>query len=349
MRVLWLRADVRTAAYAAIFAIWCVAWVFGAFESTRPLPGLMSLQGTGGAYELLRWFIGQPPWLVAVGFAVTAFLVAWLPLKLLHWLDREGEARAALRWALSSGSLNLLVFAMPAVLIAVGLAVAPRIEEWLVALIGAVVIVPLIWLMPFLAFNPATLRPARLVYWWRAMWPGWRPVVAALLLTGVLSGLTGFASDAVADNGPWFAWVGIGLLAYGIDSVAEIIAAVLWLSRDRCNDTRDGLAQIANLRFLRAYVGLDLVIGLLALPFVVPILVCSVYFVHVTPHYEIWAQQTGMPLPWSMQIFSKLKPLHSLGAWLPLGLPATALSLLCLGRLLVRHGIGGSESDTPSR
>ena len=349
MRELWLRRDVRTAAYAAIFAIWCLTWVFGALESTRPLPGLMSLQGTSGAYELLQWFTGQPLWMIALGFAVAAFLVAWLPLKLLHWLDREGEARAALRWALSSRSLNLLIFAMPTVLIAVGLALTPQIEEWVVALIGAAVIFPLIWLTPFVAFNPATLRPARLLYWWCAMWPGVWAVVMGLLLVGVLPELTRLATEAVADNGPWFAWIGIGFLACAIDSVAEIIAAVFWLSRGRRRDTRDALAQIAKMRFLRTYLGFGLMIGLLVLPFAVPILVSTAYFVHVTPQYEIWGQQTGMPLPWLMRTFSKLEAMRTLSAWLPLGLPMTAVSLLCLGRLLVRHGVGGTEPGKPSR
>lgn len=335
---LWPRRDVRTAVYAAIFAVWCVGWVFGALEITRSLPGLMSLKGSKGAYELLPWFIGQPPWIVAVAFAVAAFLLAWLLLKLLYWLDREGEARAALRWALSSTSLNLLILLLPLVLIVMALAMTPSMEEWIMTLVVAAVVLPLIVLTPFVAFNPVTLLPPQLQYWWRLKWPGWRPVVVALLLIAVLPELTGFASDAFVDGRPWSVWVGIQSLEIVIDSLAEIAAVVIWLSRGHRDEVLAGLARLANMRFLRAYLGYFLMIGLLVLPFAVPILVQSVYFIYVAPQYDGWAQQMGNQLPWSMQVFSKWKQLHALWAWLPLGLPITALAWFCLGRLLVRYG-----------
>ncbi|MFZ2752069.1 MAG: hypothetical protein WAZ48_01365 [Lysobacteraceae bacterium] len=339
----------RILCYALTFSAWCVLWVFGVLEITRPLPGLISLKGSGGAYEMLRWFTGQPPWMVAVVLAVATFLLMWLPLKLLHWLDREGAARAALHWTLSSGSLNLLIFLLPAVLVMVGLLLTPRLETWVMTMMIAAVIFPLIALTPFAAFNPATLHQARLHHWWHMKWPGWRQVIVALLLIVVLPVLTGFVTEALADDRSWPITVGIESLGSVIDIVAEILAVVNWLSFGRREEVRSGLARISNARFLRAYLGYSLMIGLLVLPFAVPILVHSAYFAYAAPQYDDWAQRAGAQMPWAIQVFSSTKQLQATWAWLSLGLPATALSLLCLGRLLAEHGVGGLKPDTAAR
>lgn len=344
MHGFWTRPDVRILCYALTFSAWCVLWVFGVFEITRPLPGLISMKGSGGAYEVLRWFTGQPPWMVAVVFAVAAFLLLWLPLKLLHWLDREGAARAALHWALSSRSLNLLMFLLPAILVMVGLLLTPRLETWVMTMIVAAVIFPLIALIPFAAFNPATLHQPRLQHWWHLKWPGWKQVMVALLLIEAIPVLTGFAIDALADGKSWPVTVGIESLGSVIDILAEVLAVVNWLSCGRREDVRSGLARISNARFLRAYLGYTLMIGLLVLPFAVPILVHSMYFIYVAPQYEYWTQRVGAQMPWAIHVFSSTKQLRAMWAWLPLGLPATALSLLCLGRLLAEHGVGALSS-----
>ena len=344
MHAFWSRPDLRIVFHALIFSVWCVLCVFGVFEMTRPLPGLMSLKGTGGAYELLPWFTGQPPWIVVVVFAVTAFLSMWLLLKLLYWLDREGAARAALCWSLSSRSLNLLILLLPAGLIAIALLLTPRLEKWVMTMIVAAVIFPLVALIPFAAFNPATLRQSRLQYWWHLKWPGWKQVMVALLLIEAIPMLTGFAIDALADGKSWPVTVGIESLGSVIDILAEVLAVVNWLSCGRREEVRSGLARISNARFLRAYLGYTLMIGLLVLPFAVPILVHSMYFIYVAPQYEYWAQRVGAQMPWAIQAFSSTNQLRAMWAWLPLGLPATALSLLCLGRLLAEHGVGALSS-----
>lgn len=349
MHAFWSRPDLRVVLHALIFSAWCVLCVFGVFEMTRPLPGLMSLKGTGGAYEMLRWFTGQPPWMVAIAFAVAAFLLMWLLLKLLYWLDREGRARAALRWALSSGSLNLLIVLLPVGLIAIALLLTPRLEEWVMTVIVAAVIFPLIALTPFAAFNPATLYQPQLLHWWHLKWPGWRQVMVALLLIEAIPVLTGFATDALADGRSWTVTVGIESLGSVIDILAEVLAVVNWLSFGRRGEVRSGLARISNVRFLRAYLGYTLMTGLLVLPFAVPILVHSAYFAYVAPQYDDWAQRMGAQMPWAIHVLSGTKQLQAMWAWLPLGLPATALSLLCLGRLLAEHGVGGLKPDTSNR
>ena len=349
MHAFWSRPDLRIAFHALIFSAWCVLCVFGVFEMTRPLPGLISMKGTGGAYEMLRWFTGQPPWMVAVALAVAAFLLMWLPLKLMYWLDREGAVREALRWALSSRSLNLLIFLLPAVLVMVALLLTPRLEAWVMTIIVAAVIFPLIALTPFAAFNPVTLHQPRLQHWWHLKWPGWRQVVVALLLIVVLPVLTGFVTDELADDRSWPVTVGIESLGSIVDILAEILAVVNWLSFGRREEVCSGLARISNARFLRAYLGYTLMTGLLVLPFAVPILVHSAYFAYVAPQYDYWAQRAGEQMPWAIQVFSSTKQLQATWAWLSLGLPATALSLLCLGRLLAEHGVGALKPGTADR
>jgi hypothetical protein len=287
--------------------------------------------------------------MVAVVLAVAAFLLMWLPLKLLYWLDREGAARAALHWALSSRSLNLLIFLLPAVLVMVALLLIPRLEAWVMTTIIAAVIFPLIALTPFAAFNPSTLHQPRLQHWWHLKWPGWRQVIVALLLIAVLPVLTGFVTDALADGGSWPITVGIESLGSVIDNLAEVIAVVNWLSCGRREEVRSGLARISNARFVRAYLGYALMIGLLVLPFAVPILVHSMYFIYAAPQYDDWARQVGAQMPWGVQVFSSLKRLQIDWALLSLGLPASVLSLLCLGRLLAEHGVSARKLDAPDR
>lgn len=349
MSGLWSRRDVRTAVYAAIFAAWCVGWVFGALEITRPLPGVLSLKGTSGAYEIVQWFTGQPTWMVAVAFAVASFLLAWLLLKLAHRLDREGEARAALRWALSSKSLNLLIFLLPTASIIVALILMPYIEAWILLPVFAVVIGPLVVLTPFVVLNPKTLRTARLLYWRHPQWPGWWPVVATLLLASVFSPAAGFAADALADGKSLPVRIIIELLDFFIDSVVEIAVIVIWLLRGRRDAIRIDLVRVVDVRFVGAYLAYVLMTGLFVSMLAVPVLVQSAYSTYIAPQYADLAQHSEILLPWSMQLFSN--PMQSVAewVWLPLSLPISALSLLWLARLLVRHGVGESLSDVSER
>lgn len=89
--------------------------------------------------------------------------------------------------------------------------------------------------------------------------------------------------------------------------------------------------------------------GLLVLPFVIPILAHSMYFIYAAPQYDDWARQAGAQMPLGVQVFSSLKQLQAEWVWLSLGLPVSALSLLCLGRLLAKHGVGGLKPDTAAR
>lgn len=347
MCTLWARRDVRIAAYAASFAAWCVGWVFGALEITRPQPGLMTLRGTGGAYELLPWFIGQPSGIVATALVVGAFLAAWLPLKLLHRLDRYGEARAALRWSLSSSSLNVLIFALPATVIALGLALPPRVETWaLGAAMAAVFFLPCI-LARFAVFDPTVLQAPRVLRWWRPRWPGWRPVIVATLLLWVVSPLAGFGAGALAIGRPWPWQLALAALALVLDSVIEISAAVIWLVRGPRQAVRDGLIRLANARFVGAYLAYVLMLGLLLMPLAVPMLVHSVHVTFVAPQYEDLAKHSGVALSWPMRMLSyRMQPVFE-WIWWPLALPATVVTLLWLGRLLVRHGACGPLRDPP--
>ncbi len=350
MSALWSRHDVRTAVYAAIFAAWCVAWVFGALEITRPLPGVLSLKGNGGAYEIVQWFTGQPTWMVAIAFAVLAFVLAWLLLKLLHWLDHEGEARAAFRWALSSTSLNLLIFTLPTMSVVIGLTLTPDVfDHGTMTVIFVVVAVLIAVLMPLSAFNPATLRQTRLQCWWRLMWPGWWPFVSALLLIGVVPSMTGFAVEVSAAGAQWPVWLILQSLESVVDSLAEIMMVVIWLCAGRLDDVYASLSRIANVRFLRSYLAYTLMIGMIVLPLAVPVIVHSLYFVYVHPQYEDLVQQSGLELPWSMQMLLGLKQWNAEWAWVPFVLSMAALLLFWLGRLMVRHGVGASAMDAQDR
>ena len=50
-----------------------------------------------------------------------------------------------------------------------------------------------------------------------------------------------------------------------------------------------------------------------------------------------------------MRMLLSLKRWNAEWAWMPFALPAMALSLLCLGRLLIRHGVGPSALGAQER
>lgn len=327
----------RRAVQATLFAAWCVFWPWWLLERTRGLPGAFTGTGDRGAFEVIEWFTARPAGETLALLFAALLALCWLLLQALARLDRDGHARAAWRWALSSRSLCLCLSLVPPLSWwALSRLPTHAGREAALAAVTAAMAVALL-AMPFFALNPATLARARLRRWWAPMWPGVLALVVCPLLVLALPEATGVLLDDLSAGMPvWYARA-LALPLALVVQACVILSTAVWLARGRGDLLRTSARRLCTWPFLRAYAGLQL-IGCLALwSIAVPPLAFMAYDVFLAPQYADIARTTGHalparidPRPWPGEIRDALL------LWITVTF--ATLNLLSLGRLFARFG-----------
>lgn len=353
MTGLWRRGEIRDAAWALLFALWCVGWVAGIVASTQGAPDIVSVQGNTGLRQTVAMLIPLPYGLALFAWGVIAFVVMWGLLRLRRWLDPQGQCMASIRWSLSSKAFNLVV--MAAAIIASVVAVAGA-SETLQAWLGHVspeaarflsawwfpslLIAYALFLIPVLMclLNPHTLARDRLERWWRPFWPGVAASAVAIACWGLIPALAEYLLDVSLD---WtHAWVFIPLLAlnYLLVSASDLVAFAGWFSMRR---TRHAIALAARLfrwSTLRAYLGFDLVLMVATIVIAVPVLLLSAFTIYVVPQYDHWQEAGMVDMPTAYDaLASTLRAMSESVDWMLPSLTVLGVYLvIARGRLLYR-------------
>ena len=333
--------------WSAAFALWVVVW-----------PGLILVLASPRRDIVVAWVehaAHMPVVAVFLSLAVGAFLLMAAMLTLRRRFDIEGEAASAMRWSLSSRSLDALV-GLIVLLVLVAVVLAMRFDENDVArMLGAISIslarfaISWWWLylivfvgflpicLPFFLFNPATLQRARLQRWWRPSWPG--------TLAVVLFPLLWFSWPALVDVGmSWLpdrnviSWL-CAPVSWLLISAAELVALAFWLNRSAISPTRNALRRMATVDFLRRYMALQLGWWAVSLPFVVALLVMRGFALDIAPQFDTALQSDTLAGSSSLRA---LLALSKTDAFVVLLLPLPAIELflaLSTGRLLIRLGL----------
>lgn len=106
---MWLSDNRARLLIVSLGALWCVGWVWFALVSTNGLPGILTLQGNSGAFELLTLSVARAPvwqWLVVI--SMSTWLALYFLLNFAAYLDRDSKAIAAIAWAFSSIKINVI-------------------------------------------------------------------------------------------------------------------------------------------------------------------------------------------------------------------------------------------------
>lgn len=334
---LWSRGAAINLGCAAAFAGWCWLWLWLCFEATVPYPGIFSMQGDRGAYEM--------PGLLGISvsrFFVAFYALAMLPPLLLGmargWLDVGGEAARALGWSFGSGRLNAALAAvfllmLGAVMLA-GRGDSESLELVLVAIVllgGAA--------LPFFAWNRTTLSRSTPDRWWIPFWPGWSALAAVLALLALSTAL-GFAADMFSEiYGASVVNLTLQALAWLADLLIGLAMAVIWLDRGRASAVRADLCRVVRWPVLGAVLWQDLWLGLWMCAWAWPLLICAALAIYVVPQYEAMASAGGPPLSGVLGFVAGMgRP--SSPMFFGMLIPATVYAWLAQGRLLVRRGIG---------
>lgn len=336
---LWSRGAAINLGCAAAFAGWCWLWLWLLFEATVRYPGIFTLTGDRGAYEIPERVLGRPAWILFGGF----YLLALLPPLLLGmargWLDADGEGTRALRWAFGSRSLNATAVAAFLLMLAAFVLSSWRGHDELFALALMVVFLLACVAMPFFAWNRATLARPTPDGWRRAAWPGWRTVGLTYLLLAVWT-ILGFGVDiaAVADDSHMLLpplWI--------IDWLADVIVwlaiAVIWLARARSETIRSDLPRALRWPVLGPSLWQNLWLLAAIGGWSWPLLVASGLSIYAVPQFAEIAASKGEELSTGLKatvaIARNTAPLIQVLA--PM---LVFYALLAQGKLLTRRGIG---------
>lgn len=350
------RPDIREALWALAFALWSVAWPAGIVLAGGSTPGFLSLRGDTGLREVVEARVPLSYGTALFTWGVLAFTVMWALLRLWRWLDPDRQSVVAVRWALSSRSLNLTLFALALaafLLIWAGQSdsavawlgrISPGLVRflvawwWLILLIASAILSPLVLLC---LLNPWTLARDRLERWWRPFWPGLTAlVIAAVCWLGVRM-LLAIALEAIPASvpDPWLVvW---HALEYVILTVSDLAAFALWFSRGRMGDAKALGACFFRWSSLRLYLGFDLLFATFWLVSAFPVLLLYAFAIYIGPQYVSW-QASGivdMPAAYAWLI-GWMQYRHD---QMPFLLSALALADLlltvALGRLLYRRAV----------
>lgn len=327
--------------WSALFALWSAFWPGLILLAAAPRRDIVIAQVERAAH--------MPVPLAFASLAVAAFVLMASMLTLRRRFDVEGEAASAMRWSLSSRSLDALLVSI-ALLIAAAMALAVRVDLYDVARTIGTVSVPFArfvvawwWLvllllaggltvfLPFCLANPDTLKRDRLQQWWRPSWPGTLAVLVAPLLWIGWPALVDAAMSRVPE-GSALAWVAIPL-TWLLIAFGELVGLALWLNRSAVAATRVAIRRMASGDVLRHYLGLRLGWWVVVLWFVVPLCVRDFFAAHLAPQGGATADSGTMRGLFGMS--------HA-GATDLLLLPAAATGLflaISTARLLVRLGV----------
>lgn len=350
MTRLWQRGEIRDAAWALAFALWCVAWPAGIVLAGGTTPGFFSLRGDDGLREMVTVFLPLSYGTALSAWGVVSFAAMWALLRLRRWLDPDGQSLGAIRWALSSRSLNLTLAAMTVLIASLilmtetgwpvpsiafsGLIVF--ITKWGWLLLGGALILLSIWASLCL-LNPRTLARDRLERWWQPFWPGVAAVAVALLCWQVVPLLTGLLQGSVFASLPPAGWLVVQAIDYVILTACDLVAFAWWFSRASGENARAVVARLFDRRVLRLYVGFDLLMGVLVLAAAVPVMLMSMFATYVAPQYEAWQAAGTVAMPPGYDMLTIVVRQIMDRAWwhLPV-LGVELLLILSLGRLIHR-------------
>jgi hypothetical protein len=297
-------------------AIWCTAWPLFFLELTRGYPGILSMKGHAGAYEILEWGTGLPAWLVLAGLFVLIFGLGWMVAFSRRWLDPDRRSTRAVRWAFGSRSLNLL------------------------ALVGAVLLpiaVVVFLVSPFFVLNRRTLSKPRLARWWVPAWPGWLAIVVSIAFIALKIAVN-FVDSSI--TGSW----GSGSLLTGaqwaIDFVAWLATTVAWLDASSFTRIWANFRMASRGTVWMAVLWQWLLGGYVSVCFLIPVFSFSALLIFVIPQYYEWSRVAHVPVSPALQlVWNSGEYLIKFGLYGP-GCMLSLYVLLMLGRLLRESGIG---------
>lgn len=354
MRTHALRPEFREALWSLAFALWSVAWPAGIVLAGGATPGFLSQRGDAGLRELFEAGLPMSYRLALFAWGVLAFAAMWALLRLRRWLDPGGRSGAAIRWAFSSRSLNLTVFALVlAVVLLISAVESDPVVVWLGGISPGIArfLVSWWWLL-LIAFailsplgllcllNPETLARDRLEHWWRPFWPGLSALVVAVLFWLAMRILSGVALDVAATSVPGVWLVPLHALEYLLLMACDLAAFAWWFSRGRMADAKALGACFFRWGALRAYLGFDLFFAACFLVLAVPVIWLSIFTIYIGPQYEDWHKTGAVDVPAAyMLLMDGMRIAH--GKILPGFLGAMwlfdLLLAVALGRLLYQR------------
>lgn len=350
------RPDIREALWSLAFALWSVAWPAAIVLAGGSTPGFLSLRGDAGLREVVEAGLPLSYNLALFAWGLLAFAAMWALLLLRRRLDPDGESRAAIRWALSSRSLNLTVIALALAAFVLTWAgesdsvvawlgrISPGIARflvawwWLILLTTAAILSPIVLLC---LLNPRTLARDRLERWWRPFWPGLIALVIVVVCWLTMRILLRVALDAAATSVPGVWLVALHVLEYLLLIVCDLAAFACWLSQGRMADAKALGACFFRWSTLRVYLGFDLLFAVLLLTLSVPVIWLSIFTIYIGPQYEEWQRVGVVDMPMAYALLMDWG--RSTDASMPGFLSALGLMDLlfacALGRLLYRRAM----------
>lgn len=351
---LWRRSETRDAAWALAFALWCAAWPAGIVLAGGTTPGFFSLRGGDGLREIVTLFLPLSYGTALFAWGVVAFAAMWALLRLRRWLDPAGQSLGAIRWALSSRSLNLTL-AMMALLVvlliqlgeagvlvswlmSIDIALGRFLVQWwwLIAMIALAILSPLAFLC---LLNPDTLARDRFERWWLPFWPGIAAVFIAVLCWQLIPLLTEHAWRFLPESVAL--WIPLQCLDYLIILACDLAAFSWWFSRNLASNARGLGARLFRWRTLRLYLGFDLLCGAWVLVVAVPVLLLAVFTTFFGPQYESWQSDGILEMPVAYGLLMDVVREFREKEWLDLGVLVADLFLgIALARLLYRAVAG---------
>ena len=365
------RPVVRDLLFAAVFALWCVAWPAGLVLLVDSAPAFVALLDDFAPRNAIEFFspLSYPLTLCALGGI--AFAAMWLLLRLRRWLDPQAQAVQALRWTFSSRSLDAtLLFAGIAVTglyvagfsaesLALSLPAFPDagrffVEWWLPILLTASVAIHIPGL--FFLFNPDTLARDRLERWWRPFWPGVPALVVAFVGWTCVSFAGDQAGQWLLDMLPILDRVPTGvidIIGYVIELLCDLLVFAFLFSRRTAPGLRDALRRMFRWSTVRAHIGLQMLAVAWLLVVVVPWYSLVAFNAYLAPRFGIWQQETGAAAPMLLGgLVDALGTLHGYDGLAVLLLFPSGLWLqFVLARLLYRTAFGAPAggADAPAR
>ncbi len=324
---------------ALLCAAWAMSWPLLMLESSRGLPGIMFFRGDRGLYDLLDVFFQGPSW----RWHLSVFLVAVLGFRALFgisaWLDRDGRAVAALRWAFAARSLRWMLLAM--VLFVLAALVLPSLMRVMSSGIGMSLALIAYIAAYFFVWNPKTLQREHLIEWWRPYWPGLIAAVLVLVLSLVANaGLKLLAAwwgegRSVWAQGLW----GVGTLMVDIALTLTIYA--IWFGYRRRSALRAAWSRLFRLDMLRAYLGFLVLEMIGFLLIAIPVMVSSIVAIYFEPQYLSWGETH------TIHFSSLFQHMAAAGRgfvvnhlWVFFGLPLGLFFAFVEARLVFRDGLG---------
>ena len=347
------RPEIRDAAWAFAFALWCVAWPAGIVIAGGAMPGFFSMRGDGGLQEIVTAFVPLPYGMALFAWGAVAFAVMWMLLRLRRWLDPEGQAVMSIRWALSSRSLNLslAMLTLSAVLL---MALGDRgvLVPWLMSIDIALgrFLVAWWWLMLLIAYailsplamlcmlNPDTLARDRFERWWRPFWPGIVAVLVAVVAWMLVPMVIEYAWKLLPASILSAMWIPSQVVDYLVVLACDLLAFAWWFSRKRGSSVRSLVMRLFQWPSLRLYLGFDLLFGAWLFVAAVPVLLLAMFAIYVGPQYAHWQENGILEIPVAYGVLMDLvRVFREREEWLYLGLLAADLLLkVALARLLYR-------------